>query len=135
LPHRDHAAIAGEEIPHLSEDEQAYRLDHQPERAGIRPPRQRGEEAGERGAAPEAGAAVTDGVRGGGTRHGDQSRVRGKRPSGRVRSTARQARWPTRIPQPGSKRKPTACATPRMTPPPKVPQNEPMPPMITASKA
>ena len=39
------------------------------------------------------------------------------------------------MPQPGSSRKPICCVTPSTIAPTKVPQNEPMPPMITASNA
>src|SRR5438552_1759249 len=57
------------------------------------------------------------------------------RPCGRSASTARKTRWPASTPPLGSIRAPTACATPRMMPPTSVPQREPTPPMMTASKA
>ena len=39
------------------------------------------------------------------------------------------------MPQPGSSRKPICWVMPRIMAPASVPQKEPMPPMITASKA
>src|SRR4029450_2129028 len=58
-----------------------------------------------------------------------------KRPEGRSSSTARKTRWPVMAPQPGEIRGRAACSMPNITPPASVPQREPRPPMITASKA
>ncbi len=62
-------------------------------------------------------------------------RVFGKSPCGRSTSTTRNTMCPNHMPQPGSSPKPICCVMPRIIAPASVPQKEPMPPMITASKA
>ena len=145
---RDEPGISREQIPHLRDREVAAEFDDPPHRSGIGPPRHRDDQDDRQHAERKRDAArrcltfdahrrewdglcasdVEDSVR-----HGPQAPL--NRPRGLVASTARKTTWPASTPQPGSIRKPTACATPRTVEPRKAPQIEPRPPMITASKA
>src|SRR5690606_7409427 len=65
---------------------------------------------------------------------GHQPSILGKRPRGLSARMRKKTRWPARIWKPGAICAPSVCATPSTMPPASVPQSEPRPPMITASK-
>ena len=145
LPHRHQSGIACQHVPHLRGDDVAAQFEHHPDRAGLGPPGHGGErhdDKREQAERDHAGKRLTphiDHRRGGGLI--DCCRDRGhvhalpKRPCGRSASTSRKTIWPDRTPKPGSMRKPIACAMPSTIDPAKAPHTEPMPPMMTASKA
>src|SRR5207302_2967182 len=132
--HGDQPAIAGEQIPHARQHQQDegidekigdVRVDDVGKRREQRDHDRRADQSPER---RSAGACDAYG------RDHTASRARIK-PCGRSASTARKTRWPASTPPPGATWAPTAWATPRMMPPTSVPQSEPTPPMMTASKA
>src|SRR5581483_5557506 len=143
LADRDEAGVAGEEVPHLGERKQREELDEVPRLPLARPPGHRHEHAeagGDDDGAADAEPRAPDDAHGGlrlGLRRrlGHEASARANSPRGRSSSTARKNRWPPRTPQPGEICALTVWAIPSATPPTSVPQSEPRPPMITASKA
>src|SRR6266446_3733227 len=133
LADRDEPGVAGQEVPHLRENQQRDELDEHSHQAPGTPERKRGEHKQHDGA-----GHGPDPARPGPTLD-DEGRLRHwvplKRPVGRTNSTARNTRCPVRMPQPGENLAPIVWATPRIMPPARVPHSDPSPPMMTASKA
>src|SRR5207245_17880 len=145
LSDRDQPAVASEQIPHAGEHQQDEGVDQEIGHVGVdhvRQCREQDDHDRRPNQPPQRRSAGTRDPHGGGAcghvrrgaRHHTASRARIK-PCGRSASTARKTRWPASTPPLGSIWAPTACATPRMMPPTSVPQSEPTPPMMTASKA
>src|SRR5439155_16228724 len=134
LPHGDQSAVAGEQIPHAGQNQQDEGVDEEIGDVRVDDVGKRREQHDHHCRADESPQGRSAGARDPNGRDHTASRARIK-PCGRSASTARNTRWPASTPPLGSIRAPTACATPRMMPPTSVPQSEPTPPMMTASKA
>src|SRR5206468_5637528 len=134
---RDQPGIAGQQVPHLREHQQRDELDQHPHQARVPPQRERRERDQQDGAdhgsdpAREGRACDREGRR----RHRDRFIAPANSPVGRHSSTARKTRCPVSTPQPGESLAPIVWATPRITPPARVPHSDPSPPMMTASNA
>src|SRR5205807_9875263 len=143
LADRDQPAVACEQIPHARQHQQDEGVDQEIGHVRVDDVGKRREQDDHDRRAdqpPQRWSARSRDPNGGGPGSGRNrghhvaSRAR-INPWGRSASTARNTRWPASTPPLGSIWAPTACATPRMTPPARVPQREPTPPMMTASKA